>query len=292
MEDTLIRSASLLEFTRQLTNEQEGGLPPLTISADAAMVTALVQRLDLMNQRGTLADDWRDIKIAADELRSFLNLNASQRLTTEQNRPVAFSTRNAQTRVGLSLDLPLNRKAQRNGYRRSLINYNAGLRGLMQLEDGVKLNVRNQLRNLELARVQYPISVTQAALASEQVASLRLQLMLSLPGANTVDLLLAYDNSREALVRVANARIGYIVERARFALELEAMMLDDRGFWPQINDERYQAQPNGVYPQNAGSAYGDFPAFLRVSHEMRRMLNYPPPVGDASTAPDTDRPPQ
>ncbi len=41
------------------------------------------------------------------------------------------------------------------------------------------------------------------------------------------------------------------------------MMLDDTGYWPQINDPAYQPEPNGAYPWNAGSAYGDFPSYLR-----------------------------
>ena len=41
------------------------------------MLTALIQRLDLMNERGFLADDWRRIKFASDDLRSVLNLSAA-----------------------------------------------------------------------------------------------------------------------------------------------------------------------------------------------------------------------
>ena len=61
------------------------------------------------------------------------------------------------------------------------------------------------------------------------------------------------------------------------------MMLDDAGFWPEVNDPRYQPEPNSVYPWNAGSAYGDFPSFLKVSHDFRCMLNYPPPGADSAT---------
>ncbi|MHB8866712.1 MAG: hypothetical protein ACYC6N_30495, partial [Pirellulaceae bacterium] len=151
------------------------------------------------------------------------------------------------------------------------------LRSLQQYEDTIKLNVRRQLRNLEQARVQYPINVAQAALAEEQVLSTRLQLILGLADVRAPDLLLAYNDSRAALGAMVDRRIGYIVERARFALELEAMMLDDLGFWPELNDPRYQPMANTVYPWNGGSAYGDFPSFLKVSHDLRGMLGYPPP---------------
>ena len=285
LQETLAKTDALLEFTRRSFEEAGGGLPPVDISVDEAMVTALVQRLDLMNERGALADDWRDIKLAADELKSGLDLQASQRIGTDKNRPFGFSTDNANTRLRLAIDLPLNRKRDRNLYRRSLVNYNVGLRGLQQYEDNIKLNIRRQLRNLEQARVQYPISVSRAALAEEQVISTRLQLVLGLPDVRALDLLVAYDDSRAALGEMVDRRIDYVKERANFALELEAMMLDDTGFWPQVNDPEYQAKPNVVYPWNAGSAYGDYPSFLKVSHEFRRMLHYAPPGANPTTLP-------
>ncbi len=287
-QQTLAETDALLAAARQAFAAADQGLPPVDISVDDAMVTALVQRLDLMNARGTLADRWREIKIAADELRSGLNLNASQTIGTEKNRPFAFSTDNANTQLRLAWDLPLNRKRDRNLYRRTLISYNAELRNLQQTEDVIKQNVRRQLRNLEQARVQYPISVTQAALSEEQVLSTRLQLILGLPGVRAPDLVDAYNESRQALGNMVDRRIGYIVSRAQLALELEVMMLDDSGFWPDVNNPEYQPQPDLVYPWNAGSAYGEFPPFLRVSREMREMLGYAPPgaVPAATAAPD------
>ena len=285
LNTTLVKTDALIRQTKDLFAKSGQGLPPMNITADQAMVTALVQRLDLMNERGGLADNWRAIKIAADELRSFVTLSASQRLSNEKNRPFHLSTRTAQTSVGLSTDLPLNRRIERNVYRRALINYNFGLRNLMRFEDDIKLNIRRQLRNLEQARDQYPISVAQAALAQEQVLSTRLQLILGLSGVRPPDLVDAFSDSRQALGSVADARIGYIIERAFFALELEAIMLDDNGFWADISNERYQPKVNTAYPWNAGSAYGGFPQFLKTSREMRRMLNYPPPGANPAELP-------
>ena len=51
-----------------------------------AIEFALDNRLDLMNQRGFLADDWRLIKYAGDDLRSILNINASQSIRTRSVR--------------------------------------------------------------------------------------------------------------------------------------------------------------------------------------------------------------
>ncbi|MFW6170610.1 MAG: TolC family protein [Planctomycetota bacterium] len=287
-EEILRKTDELMEFAERTFSEADGGLPPLDIGVDEAMVTALVQRLDLMNQRGALADDWRTIKIAADELKSNFNIGASQRFDTDTNRPFSFSSDNARTQLQLSYDLPLNRKAERNRYRRSLIQYNAGLRELMEFKDNIKLNVRSQMRDLTQARIRYPLFVSQAALAEEQVLNIQLQIISGL-GARALELLDAYGGARTALGSMVDARINYIVQRARFALELEAMMLDDSGYWPEINDPQYQPEANSTYPENAGSAYGTFPSYLKVSREYRRMLNYPPPTERGDTPPEPGR---
>jgi hypothetical protein len=144
--------------------------------------------------------------------------------------------------------------------------------------------------------VQYPISVAQAALAAEQVTSIRLSLSLGIPNVRIPDLLDALDDSRDALINVANARIGYIVHRSRFALDLEQMQLDETGFWPEIYDQDYQPRPRLTYPNGAGMTYGGVPEFLRVSDSIRRMncqalpgwsLQHPPNV-DGNPLPNTE----
>ena len=87
------------------------------------MVTALVQRLDLMNQRGFLADDWRRVKYAADDLRSIVNLTARHNVRTDNNRPFDFDFDFSDTNLRMSIDLQLNRRAERNAYREALFNY-------------------------------------------------------------------------------------------------------------------------------------------------------------------------
>lgn len=283
LQDTIVRTEQLLGTSRSLMADAQTGLVAVDMNVDDAMVTALVQRLDLMNERGTLADDWRDIKLAADDLKSILNLNASESIRTRKNRPFGFGLDDSSTRLNLSLDLPLNRRSQRNSYRRSLISYQAGSRSLMAFEDNIKLDIRDGVRQLDLDRVQYNISVASAALASERVFTTRLELALALGNVRVEDFLNAQDAFRVALTGVADLRIGYILERAQFALDLEKMMLDDSGFWPEIYNERYQPRPNPIYPANAGPVYGEITPRVKVSQPIRRMLHYSPPGWQASS---------
>lgn len=277
LEGTLTDSRNLLELSARELDEAQFGLLPINIAMDDAMATALVQRMDLMNERGRLADDWRLIKITADDLKSVLNLDLSHSVGTRDNKPFEFTGDESRTRLGLRFDLPVNRIEQRNNYRNALIGFQAQRRNLMGVEDRIKFDIRNRLRNMAETRLQYPISVTRAALAAEQVTSIRLQLALGVQGVRGTDLLDALQDSREALIDVANFRIRYIVADAQFAVDLESMELDEFGFWPHINDPDFQHVRNLIYPESAGPTYGDIPPFLKVSKQLKRLVDSPLP---------------
>jgi len=276
LQQLMEAAKQLLVTTDQLVSDSQG-LSVVDLSADDAMVTALVQRFALMNERGSLADDWRAIKLAADDLKSVLNLNVRQSLQTRNNRPFTFDFDNSQTELGASFDLPLNRRSQRNGFRRSLVNFQIARRSLMALEDNIKFSARQDLRQLSLDRTQYDISVISAALASERVYSIQLSLSLGLATVTARDFLEAQQAYRQSLTRVANGRLGYIVDRAQLALDLEAMLLNDAGYWPELNNEEYQPLFDPIYPFDAGRTYGDLAHGILPSKKIKRMLRAPLP---------------
>ncbi len=133
-----------IQLSDKLLEKGPDGWVEIAIDHDEALLTSLVQRLDLMNQRGDLADAWRQIKLAGDDLRSVIDLQATQVLRTnsKNNNPFDFTFDDSETRLSVALDTPLNRRLQRNNFRLALINYNVGLRNLMAAEDSIKLDVR------------------------------------------------------------------------------------------------------------------------------------------------------
>jgi hypothetical protein len=276
-QGTLRQVDQLLADSQRLQTQDAGGLTPIQIDMDAAMLTALVTRFDLMNERGGLADFWRRIKLAGDDLKSVLNLNASQSIRTRSgyNRPFDFTFEDSQTRLGLSVDTPLNRKSQRNAFRLSLLDYNAALRNLMAAEDDVKLAVRNDLRQLQLDREQYQIAVASAALAYERVISTRLQLQLGVANVLARDFLEAQTAYSASLSAVARQHIGYITDRIQLFRDLELLEVDDGGFWRKLYDEQYQPAPAFQLPGYARPAYGCLPPGVCYSQEVRRMQRVP-----------------
>ena len=213
------KPANCWKKTDELLDVEEMGLTPIRLGVDQAMATALVQSLDLMNQRGGLADSWRAVKLAADDLRSVLNLNASQSIRTgEHNRPFDFSLDDSTTRLRLNFDLPLNRKSQRNLYSPRPDQ----LSSLVATTDGG--GGRRQAGRAERpprSRLDSgPIPDQRDArppLAAERVESFRLRLALGLPGTSSRLLLDALDELPAAVTTVAGYRIDYIVQRAQLA---------------------------------------------------------------------------
>ena len=65
LQQSIEQAQQLLVRLGELGGDAQAGLPMIEMSIDDAMVTALVQRFELMNQRSYLADDWRGIKLAA-----------------------------------------------------------------------------------------------------------------------------------------------------------------------------------------------------------------------------------
>ena len=273
--ETLRRVDHILEESQRLLADETGGLAPVEVDTDDAMLTALARRFDLMNQRGVLADVWRQIKLAGDDLKSVLNLNASQSIRTRANRPFGFTFDESQTRLSLTLDTPLNREVQRNAFRESLIDYQAALRNVIQLEDDVTLSIRDDLRQLLLDREQYQIAVASAALAYDRVVSTRLELRLAVRDVQARDFLEAQQAYTASLIEVARQHIRYIRDRIQLFLNLELLDVDDDGFWPELYNEQHQPTVDCQWPRYARPPYGELPRRVRHSPEVKRMLSVP-----------------
>jgi outer membrane protein TolC len=96
------------------------------ISVDDSINVALAMRLDYQNVREQYEDAGRKIGVAADALKAQVDLVASAGIESEQVKAARFPVPDIdryQWNAGLVLNLPLDRKAERNTYRRSLINY-------------------------------------------------------------------------------------------------------------------------------------------------------------------------
>ena len=270
-----------IDLSDRLLENGPDGWEEIKLDSNEAMLTALVQRLDLMNRRGDLADAWRQIKLAGDDLRSIVDLRATQVMRTKSNekKPFDFTFDDSETRLSVALDTPLNRRVQRNNYRVALINYNVGLRNVMAAEDSIKLDVREDLRQLQLDRNQYTIAVASAALAYERVISTRLRLQLAIQNVAARDFLEAQQAYTTALSAIARQHVNYITDRTELFFDLEAFDVDPLGHWAGVKED-HAPEINVDFPATNPRPYDSLPSRVWYSPTIRQMESIPP--GDAA----------
>ena len=246
-------------------------LPEVAVGEDAVGY-ARQNRLDLQNQLGAVTDAWRQVTVAANALCSDVNVVATANVGTDPDRrhPLNFASEASSYSVGLQIDGPLNRQAERNAYRASLIGYQRAKRGYVALADQIEFQVRNDLRQLERLRLSFEINRQQVLSAARQVENSRLDLLRppdprgrTDTTATTLSLLRAYDTLLAVRNALAANYINYEQQRIRLLLNLEALQMDERGFPTDVS----RAPPPSVRPDDP--APGPEPGRL------------PPPAGPA-----------
>jgi outer membrane protein TolC len=250
-------------------------LPEVTWTEADALVYAKANRLDLQSEQAAVTDAWRKVLVAANQLRSDLNLVATANLATPtdgRSHVFNFSGDLAQYSVGLQFSGPLNRQAERNAYRQAQITYQQERRNYMLLSDRIEQAVRNDLRSLELQRVNFEVARLTVISAARQLEAARQQILRGREagGSSTLDILNALNALLSARNALASGYINYEQLRVQLLLDLEALQLDPHGY--PIDERRPLpvdcpaagfavdrcGQP--VPAPAAGSAVGDHPA--------------------------------
>lgn len=197
---------------------------------DEAVDTALVCRLDLVTSADTVADARRKVDVAADGLGADLDLVGS--LSVDSRPRTHFEElqfHRGDYALGLELDLPLERKAERNAYREALITLIRRSREYDLARDEVKLDVRQAYRQLEEAAASYQIRSKSLQLAETRVDST--SMLLQAGRATTRDLL----ESQDALLRAQNektaALIDYTVAKLSFFRDVGLLQIRPDGMY-------------------------------------------------------------
>ncbi len=212
-------------------------LPAVELGGDEALAIARQDRLDLMNQLGAVTDAWRKVTVAANALQADLDVVASANLGTDPDHlnPFNFAAEASAYSLGVQFDGPLNRLAERNVYRASLIAFQRARRDYMALSDTIELDVRRDLRQLDLLRVGFEISRQQLLAAARQFENARITLLgprdrRSANDTTTLNLLQALTSLLQARNALAQNYINYEQQRVQLLLDIEALQLDARGF--------------------------------------------------------------
>ncbi|HEX8204392.1 MAG TPA: TolC family protein, partial [Isosphaeraceae bacterium] len=149
LEEVIIDGRPVLEWA-----EQTDRLEDLLLAGERV---ALENRLDLMNARAQLYDDWRQLAVRANLLKGIFDLSVTNQFQTPPttNNPFGFNDQTKQFSLAFNAELPLVRLPERNGYIQAQINYQRRRRLLMNQEDNIKFSLRQQIRTLQITSRQY-----------------------------------------------------------------------------------------------------------------------------------------
>jgi outer membrane protein TolC len=217
------------------------------LSPEDAVRLALENRLDLRIALGRVFDAQRGVAVTADRLRADLTLLGN--VSLGERRALADATApNSDLKLGdgkysllAAAGLPLERTAERNLYRDSLIDFERVVRSLQQAEDQAKLEVREDLRVLEESRERLVLQRQQLLLAERRVdVTSRLQ---QVGRAEARDYLEAQSDLTDSKNELAFERVRYRLAELALQRDLDLLEIGPDGLWTELDPRTLSTPP-------------------------------------------------
>ena len=217
------------------------GEPANVRAQQAAIRVALQRRLDLATIVGQVADAQRKTVVAANALKAGLDLTGGAGYGGRRNTPFDGDLGNAQLRLaegtysaGIALDLPIERTAERNLFRESLISLDQAIRNAQESEDGVKLDVLSDLRDLRVSAEDLRIQAVSISVAERRVEAANL--LIELGRGQIRDLTEANDALVTAQNSYTSALIDYRIAELTLQRDLGVLEVDEGGLYRETSD--------------------------------------------------------
>jgi outer membrane protein TolC len=211
---------------------QSTGTTTPQYTVDNAIETALSCRLDLANSSDSIEDAQRKVKLASEGLGPQLDLIGSANVNSQGNENIDnFQFHRGAYGLGLSADLPFDRKNQRNAYREKLITLEQQQRAYSQQVDSVVQDVRQAYRQLMATTEQFITQKKSLAIAEERVKNM--PLLLKSGRAKTRDLLDAQDSLLQAQNSLTSALVGHTIAKLSFYRDVGILQVKPDGMWTQ-----------------------------------------------------------
>jgi outer membrane protein TolC len=220
---------------RDLSSLREKGLSHPALSTEEAVKVALVTRLDFYTDQDNVEDAARRVKVAANALKPGLDLVAQAGASSEgDNQPANIDLQRGTWSLGADVDLPFDRKSERNNYRAALIAQEQALRNLSLAEDNVKLQVRAAWRNLDQARRNYEVAVKGVQLNERRVEEQ--DLLAELGRATVLNQVDAQQDLTAAQNDLTAALVAHNIARLEFWRDMGILYIKEDGQWEEVKD--------------------------------------------------------
>ncbi|MGK0190352.1 MAG: outer membrane protein TolC [Verrucomicrobiales bacterium] len=230
---------------------EESELVPFYLDPDQGFELALKHRLPMKNEIDRFEDSRRLVRVTADALKPGLDFFADASITSEGPLNYRdFNVRDLNANVGLALDLPINRKLERNAYRASLIRFQQQLRSLSLTFDQLRNSIDQGIRELQQFRQNYIIQKGAVTLAETRVEGA--QLNLEAGEAILRDLQDAQDSLISAQNQRTTALVDYMEARLSLLIELGILNPEIEDYWisPKASIINVSIPPAGALPDS------------------------------------------
>ncbi|HNS21766.1 MAG TPA: TolC family protein [Sedimentisphaerales bacterium] len=217
------------------------GIPYPDFSLDEAIEAALIRRLDLTNNADMVIDAQRAVYVAADGLRTAVNVFANTNLRTDGDKS---------TTAGVTVDLPLDRVAEQNVYAKALVMLNQREREYGLTADTVRHEVRDAHRKLLESAERYRVLSEGVRLAQDRVDNTFELLRYGRVSSRRV--LTALEHWRDARNDMADALTDYAIATLNFYRDTEVLQVRPDGMW-EVGPGAMPVARTGVSGEKAAS---------------------------------------
>ena len=216
---------------------EEVGLVDPKVGEAVATETALRYRLDLLNDLDAVDDARRAVVIARNNLLPQFDLSGSVTLDTDSTRlnSASFNTERATWRGMAELEIPLDRKQERNDYRSAWIGLRRAERLYDEAKDRVRVQVRSALRRLKQAHFSMEVQRENININAVRREHAKILFEVGKLSSNR-DKIEAENAYRRASDRFATAESDYRIAILEFLLDTGTLRVGDDGRWVRPDD--------------------------------------------------------
>jgi outer membrane protein TolC len=195
-----------------------------------AVTTAMARRLDLANSIDAIEDAERKVLVAADGLRADANVVVVVNAISDRkaNRRTVDWLRE-EYEIGVEIDLPIDRVAEQNVYRKALIALSQKEREYELARDTVALEVQLAYRDLMEAAERYKVQEEGVEAATRRLE--KTQLMVKYGRASSRRVLNARRDLFDAQLAGTEALVNYTVATLNFYRDTGVLQVRPDGMW-------------------------------------------------------------
>jgi len=216
----------------ELGNLKQFGLQPVPLSDKHGFQLALTNRLDILNNIDKFEDKKRKVEVSANDLLPSLAVVADYSLKDQFYNRNSFDFGDYSGKIGLSLDLPLDKHTERNAYRKSRITFEQQLRSLMKTLDDLRDEIRTNVRTLDQNQQSYVINQKALAVSRRELEKAKLD-MLAGGNVSPRDILEAQTAVAKAQNDVTKSFINFHTQRLKLLNNTGILNTGLNQFWVQ-----------------------------------------------------------